>query len=70
MFLAPVLTIGACTVEETFLAHKRGRRMGIWGTSKLTSNRILAFTPLTALMATIGPSLGPVTYVSLILFRN
>jgi hypothetical protein len=33
MFLAPPLSIGACSVQEMFSAHERGQKVGIWGKS-------------------------------------
>lgn len=31
IFLAPPLSIGACTVQEMFFAYERGQKMGLWG---------------------------------------
>jgi hypothetical protein len=29
--MAPPLSLGACTVEETYPAEVRGQKMGFWG---------------------------------------
>ena len=63
IFVSPALSIGACTVEEMFFAHEKGRKMGIWGKS-VSARRQESYSSqsLSVLLVVIGPMIGPLWY--------